>query len=98
MNTNDTQFVEAVTKFRTAFMKSEWNLIKEKPMPFCKPIFIGWAVGGEIDQIEWVTYSGQQNFWNLNSSNLNIFKLKGAKDNEDTMGDMPTHWMAVPNL
>jgi len=42
---------------------------------------------GTISAIEWYTYSGGDEFWNLNSHNRNELseRLK------------PTHWMKVPS-
>lgn len=95
MTKSDQDFVEAITRFRNNRACVKWIDVNDEPFPTCKPILVAWLDGTEIDQIEWMTYSGQNNFWNLNSSNLNTFSHNDP-EHKTTMGPLPSHWMEVP--
>ena len=51
-----------------------------------------WIYDGEIESIEWYTYTGDGEFWNQNSMNRNIFD----ENSPVPFKRGPTHWMPVP--
>jgi hypothetical protein len=83
---HDKEFVIEAWNKRT----SPWVSLHDEPFPEAKAFLAGWFDEGDLEAIEWLSWTGDEGlFMNLNSNNTNDLST-------GSMWPMFTHWMPIP--